>query len=249
MRNEPPFPAAPASPAAAEAPDRYPFTPVPFQRARRAGWTPERQRQFIAALARLGCVAQAAAAVGISARSAHKLRERPGAESFAAAWDAALEDGLDERRAALFERATMGTVAPRYRNGRVVGLVHSFDLRSAIAILSARGVDLEARRVEAARRRSYRQALKDAEERRLNPSRPAAAAPEQAQAPQEDEKARMQRLEALAWREARKRAAALREDREAGLVSFEEGLRREEEQAAMYEADRRRRGLPPRDLE
>jgi hypothetical protein len=220
---------------------------VPLLRVRRAGWTAERQRGFIAALARLGCVATAAQAVGISARSAHKLRERPGAESFAAAWDAALEDGLDERRAALFERATMGTVAPRYRNGRVVGLVHSFDLRSAMAVLSARGLDLEARRVEAARRRSYRKALKEAEEKRL--SRPAAGAPGQAHAPAEDEASRMQRQEVEAYREARKRANALRDDREAGLVSFEEGLLRERDQAALYEADRRRRGLPPRDLE
>lgn len=62
------------------------FTPVPL-RARRDGWTVERQRRFVAALARAGCVGRAAAAAGMSRESAYRLRRRPGAESFAAAWD------------------------------------------------------------------------------------------------------------------------------------------------------------------
>jgi hypothetical protein len=65
------------------------FTPVPV-RARRDGWTAERQHAFIAALARTGCVGRAALEVGMSRESAYRLRRRRGAESFAAAWDSIL---------------------------------------------------------------------------------------------------------------------------------------------------------------
>lgn len=41
------------------------FTPVPMTRSRHDGWTPERQRGFIAALAQSGIVARAARSVGM----------------------------------------------------------------------------------------------------------------------------------------------------------------------------------------
>ncbi|HEX6374640.1 MAG TPA: hypothetical protein VFZ91_02860 [Allosphingosinicella sp.] len=62
------------------------FAPVPV-RARRDGWTAGRQRAFIAALARIGCVGRAAVEAGMSRESAYRLRRRKGATSFAAAWD------------------------------------------------------------------------------------------------------------------------------------------------------------------
>jgi hypothetical protein len=65
------------------------FEPAPG-RARKDGWTAERQRTFIATLARTGCVGRAAAAAGMSRESAYRLRRRRGAESFAAAWDSIL---------------------------------------------------------------------------------------------------------------------------------------------------------------
>jgi hypothetical protein len=73
-------------------PPEFPFTPVP--RARRK-LTPARQRQFIAALARTGLVAEAAEEVGVSVAALEKLRysakgQNPkGGQSFRAAWDAA----------------------------------------------------------------------------------------------------------------------------------------------------------------
>src|SRR5438105_12392865 len=73
--------AAPAEPPA--------FTPAPT-RKQVAGWTAERQRRFIDQLAQSGSVGQASAAAGVSTRSAYRLRNKAGAESFAAAWDAAL---------------------------------------------------------------------------------------------------------------------------------------------------------------
>ena len=66
-----------------------PFYPVPV-RTRRDGWTVQRQTDFLGMLAETGSVAGACEAVAMSRKSAYALRARPGAESFAAAWDAAL---------------------------------------------------------------------------------------------------------------------------------------------------------------
>jgi len=66
-----------------------PFYPVPTRR-RRDGWTMQRQADFLGMLAETGSVMGACEAVGMSRKSAYKLRARPEAESFAAAWDAAL---------------------------------------------------------------------------------------------------------------------------------------------------------------
>jgi hypothetical protein len=65
------------------------FYPVPT-RTRRDGWTIERQADFLGMLAETGSVIGACEAVGMSRKSAYRLRALPGAESFAAAWDAAL---------------------------------------------------------------------------------------------------------------------------------------------------------------
>jgi hypothetical protein len=78
------------------------FAPVAMTRSRRDGWTPQRQRAFIAALSQTGVVAKAARAVGISAKSAYALRKRakPGS-SFARVWDDAIWEGRDRA----FDRA------------------------------------------------------------------------------------------------------------------------------------------------
>ena len=68
------------------------FYPVPT-RTRRDGWTIERQADFLGMLAETGSVIGACEAVGMSRKSAYQLRARPGAESFAAAWDAAIGSG------------------------------------------------------------------------------------------------------------------------------------------------------------
>ena len=69
------------------------FYPVPT-RGRRDGWTLQKQTDFLGFLAETGSVMGACEAVGMSRNSAYKLRARPNAESFAAAWDAALGTGL-----------------------------------------------------------------------------------------------------------------------------------------------------------
>ena len=66
-----------------------PFYPVPV-RTRCDGWTIERQADFLGLLAECGSVIGACEGVGMSRKSAYRLRALPGAESFAAAWDAVL---------------------------------------------------------------------------------------------------------------------------------------------------------------
>ena len=56
----------------------------------RAGWTPTRQRIFLAALIETGSIARAARAAGMSRSSAHALRKRLPGTPFDHAWDQAL---------------------------------------------------------------------------------------------------------------------------------------------------------------
>ena len=59
-------------------------------KVRRDGWTPEHQLRFLDALGRTRSVTKAARAAGMSRESAYRLRKRPEAVLFAAAWDKAL---------------------------------------------------------------------------------------------------------------------------------------------------------------
>ena len=63
------------------------FTPVPLRR-RADGWSPDMQLRFIVALSHGLTPGEAARSVGKNRQNAYALRNRPGAESFAAAWDA-----------------------------------------------------------------------------------------------------------------------------------------------------------------
>lgn len=87
-KRQPPSPQPLLPPALASIP-LLQFAPVP-RRYRRDGWTPERQRAFIAALAEWGNVTAAAEAAGMTPEGAYHLRRQPGAESFRRAWEAAL---------------------------------------------------------------------------------------------------------------------------------------------------------------
>jgi hypothetical protein len=112
-------------PAAAAGADPFAFAAVPV-RTRKDGWTAERQRGFVAPLA-AGCgPSEAAAAVGMSKQSGFNLRRRAGAESFAAAWDAAAAFAARRRAAARpkgdFERAVEGVLVPRFYRGRLVSV-------------------------------------------------------------------------------------------------------------------------------
>lgn len=67
------------------------FEPVHRRTRRHDGWSPERQRDFIAALAICGDVGRAADSVGRTYAGAWKLKTSGGAESFHAAWHAAID--------------------------------------------------------------------------------------------------------------------------------------------------------------
>lgn len=110
------------------------FTPVPV-RPRGDGWTPGRQLAFILRLALLGGVAAAAKAVGMSRESAYRLRDRPGAASFAAAWDKALSWGRGRAADLGTERAIYGEKREVHYRGLKVGEYVRHDNRLLIAAL------------------------------------------------------------------------------------------------------------------
>ena len=96
-----------------------PFDPVPVQ-PRRDGWTAAKQRRFIEVLAETGIVRAAAAAVGMSEASAHRLARRPDAGAFCAAWDAALRMAARAAAAKLYEYALDGMTETVWRDGEIV---------------------------------------------------------------------------------------------------------------------------------
>lgn len=155
---------APASAEPADEPD-IDFIPVPRRRNRRSGWTPERQRAFIAALARCGSVRAAARHVGLSARTAYRLLDMDGAESFAAAWDQAMDIGRERMRADALERAMNGAFVPVYRKGRLVRVEYRRCDRLAIALLGGKDREI-ADYGRAVRRARHHAELRAADERR-----------------------------------------------------------------------------------
>ncbi len=121
--------ALPALPAFAVA-----FDPVPVA-ARHDGWMPDKQRGFIDALAACGCVKAAAKHVGMTAKSAYRLRSRADAASFAAVWDQARREGFARTRDNAVERALYGERVPIYRGGRQVGTRVRFNDRLILAVI------------------------------------------------------------------------------------------------------------------
>ncbi|MGY2733215.1 hypothetical protein [Sphingomonas sp. UYP23] len=109
------------TPVAREARPALPeFTPVP-RKYRHDGWTPERQKVFIEALADTGSVSRAAAMCNMAQANAYTLRRAPGAEEFRRAWDAALDYGVQRLKDIAFERAIEGELVPVIAAGKVIG--------------------------------------------------------------------------------------------------------------------------------
>ena len=114
------------------------FLPVPL-RARRDGWTPMRQAAFLGALAESRCVRAAARRVGLARETAYRLRRKPGAESFAAAWDRIMGRGGRPSRkvtpAALAHRALDGLLKPVIWRGRHVATIWKPDSSALLRFL------------------------------------------------------------------------------------------------------------------
>ena len=113
------------------------FTPVPV-RPRHDGWTPERQVAFIEALAQCGCVDEACDRVGMGRSSAYELRERDNADSFRAAWEAALDHAVQRLSDVAFSRAIKGVSRPVFYKGELIGERRYFDERLTMFILRYR---------------------------------------------------------------------------------------------------------------
>jgi len=114
------------------------FTPVPRQCRRHDGWTDDRQRGFIEALADTGSVEAACRAVNMSTVGAYYLRRQPGAESFRQAWEAALQLGVQKIEDVAMERALHGVEVPVYSYGKLVGSRTSYNDRLLMFMLRNR---------------------------------------------------------------------------------------------------------------
>lgn len=126
------------------------FHPVPL-RARKDGWSEERQCLFLARLYATGSVTGAAQAAGMSRMSAYRLRRCEGAESFARAWDAVLTSPgkgrlppLDSDRrkvtdAALYRRIETGLIAPAIHRGLMTGIRRKPDNSALLRLIRRLG--------------------------------------------------------------------------------------------------------------
>lgn len=97
------------------------FAPVPHVAPRRNSITPDRQRAFIAHLAATGIVSEAARAIGASMEALYKLRHKAGGEEFSAAWDAAVDRGIERLEDGALARAIQGEERMVVSAGQVLG--------------------------------------------------------------------------------------------------------------------------------
>ncbi|HMO74129.1 MAG TPA: hypothetical protein PKD48_02205 [Sphingopyxis sp.] len=122
-------------------PAAYDWVPV-LKKRRKDGWSPDKQRAFIEALADSGSVVTAAQSVGMSESSAYRLRRSPGAEAFDRAWSAAIDAASKKLLDAAFERALVGTDEPVFdRDGNRVGRRLRQSDRLLMFLLRAYGPD------------------------------------------------------------------------------------------------------------
>jgi hypothetical protein len=117
------------------------FAPYTHRAPRRNSITPARQAEFIRALAETGVVTQAARRIGASLEALYKLRNRPGAEEFAAAWEMALDRGIERLEDCALERAIVGEERVVVRGGKVVATWRRFDTQLILFLLRQRRSD------------------------------------------------------------------------------------------------------------
>ncbi len=121
----------------AAGPSALAFIPHVPHRRRADGWSSYFQRLFIRELARHGSASAAARACGRSAQSAYRLRERPGAEGFAAAWARAVRIGTARTRQRLADRYGDGEEVPVFYRGRQVGTRRVFRDRVLVSLIGS----------------------------------------------------------------------------------------------------------------
>lgn len=121
-----------------ELPPALAFTPVPRRTKRWNGLTPLKQRAFIANLASCGCVEMAGASVGSSGAAFYTLRKAEGAESFAAAWEVAVDMGARIVLDKLMEHAIHGTPEKLLKDGEVILERRKYNTRAMMWIVQQR---------------------------------------------------------------------------------------------------------------
>jgi hypothetical protein len=89
--------------------------------ARGDRWNKPKMADFLRQLAATHSVTAAARAVGMSRRSAYKLRSRLKGQPFDIAWEAAFRHGYDDLAHAALELALEGEEVPHYYQGELVG--------------------------------------------------------------------------------------------------------------------------------
>lgn len=114
------------------------FAPVPRHYNRHDGWTPERQRGFIEALADTGSVKAAAHAVNMAPEGAYQLRRHPEGREFRKAWEAALKCGIQRLEDVAMDRALNGVEVPVYSYGKLVGTRRKYNDRLLMFLLRNR---------------------------------------------------------------------------------------------------------------
>ena len=132
--------AAPSQDGGADSPD--PFDPVDLRR-RSDGWTPEKQREFVEALADTGVIRHAAASVGMSEQSVSRLRRRANARAFDLACDAAQRIGARRTLSIAVERALEGQVRRHYYHGELRSEERVYDNKLLIYLIGKLGLGLD----------------------------------------------------------------------------------------------------------
>lgn len=121
-----------------ELPPELEFTPVPRHSKRWDGINPLKQRHFIAQLAASGSVTMAAKCIGISSSALYQLRRGPGAESFAAAWEVAVDIGARRVLDVLIEHAIHGTPETLSKGGEMILERRRYNHRAMMWIVAHR---------------------------------------------------------------------------------------------------------------
>jgi hypothetical protein len=119
-------------------PPELDFTPVPRLAKRWNGITAQKQRHFMAQLAGSGSVSMAANAIGVSTSALYQLRKGEGAESFAAAWEKAVEMGARRVLDLLMDHAIHGTPETLLKGGNVILERRKYNTRAMMWIVQQR---------------------------------------------------------------------------------------------------------------
>lgn len=118
--------------------DLIEFTPVPRATKRWNGITAQKQRVFMDNLAASGCVKMASDSIGTSTSAMYTLRKSPGAESFAAAWDKAIEAGARRVLDMLMSHAIHGTPETLRKGDEVILERRKYNTRAMMWIVQQR---------------------------------------------------------------------------------------------------------------